>query len=460
MRAINRITPPSAARLLHIPLPLPSGEGRSEGAAYCLPPAATRRSGISLLEVLICIGVVAIGLVSIAALIPVGGLQVQRANTEERKGTLGLNAFREFQIRGMGTIPTLPYLAGLTPAQILAIQQAVQQQEPWVAADGSPFFSVDASGNWQASTNPPLAIDPLMISVAGSTVDRFPANAPSGAPTLKRLALRSVYSSPPASAAVFTAADDVVTNIPDDTSQIGTSTVDSTGNKHDFNGAFTWLVTLTPNFPPTLESGTSPPATIFMRPPQSSDQYTLSIVVFDRRILTTPVPANIDSGQEEIVQAISATPAANSVSGGEFMLADASGNASAKLSMVRPEQWLMLTRYLPQAFTYNDPVLGPQTVYYPYLEAKWYRIVAVGDITQSGSTYSRQVTLDGADWAADHTAANTASPSASYIAPANVAWGTVPVGFQNYNTYACLFDGAVGVFQKVIHLEGPSNWSQ
>ncbi len=60
------------------------------------------RTGISLMEVLISIGIMAIGMVSIASLLPVGGLQVERANIEERKAELGLNAYREFQICGMG----------------------------------------------------------------------------------------------------------------------------------------------------------------------------------------------------------------------------------------------------------------------------------------------------------------------------------------------------------------------
>lgn len=404
--------------------------------------AAIRRCGISLLEVLICIGVVAIGLVSIAALIPVGGLQVQRANTEERKGTLGLNAFREFQIRGMDKV-----------------ENWVRYNSPnWVSYNNPPL-TLTAPNYSDFQYLPPVAIDPLMVAIgqnagasAAAAVSTFPANYTSG-PLMPRLTLNSLCSiSGPTyvanrslADAVFTAADDVVTNIPDDASQFGVPgqmyadpPINSAPLKNDFNGAFTWLATLTPNLPNTVPNSSGS-----MQPPQAGDQYTLSVVVFDRRILTTPVAANLEGGQEEMVQAVSATPAAVSVGGGEFTLVDSSANAFSKLSMVRPEQWLMLTRYVPYLFSGTS---------YPWIEAKWYRIVAVSDITQSGTTYSRQVTLDGADWEPDPT---------SSIPPATVTWpASVPVGFQNYNTYACLFDGAVGVFQKVIHLEGPSNWSQ
>jgi hypothetical protein len=97
------------------------------------------------------------------------------------------------------------------------------------------------------------------------------------------------------------------------------------------------------------------------------------------------------------------------------------------------------------------------------LEAKWYRVVAAGNITQSGTTYSRQITLAGPDWEADPTAANMASPSTLYIAPndSKFMWpSSISSSSQNYNTYACLFDGAVAVYQRVIHLEGPSVWNQ
>ena len=56
-----------------------------------------RRRGISLMEVLISIGIVAVGLVSIAALIPVGGIQAQKADIEQRKAETGLERLSRIQ---------------------------------------------------------------------------------------------------------------------------------------------------------------------------------------------------------------------------------------------------------------------------------------------------------------------------------------------------------------------------
>ena len=442
--------------------------------AYRLPPTTCRR-GISLMEVLICIGVVAIGLVSIAALIPVGGVQVQRANTEERKATLGLNAFREFQIRGMGKIPALPDPAGLTPSQIAAIQN----QGPWYTASGSPFFTPDtANHRWLAYTTPPFAIDPLMVTVGGSSVDAFPANSAAGQPTLKRLSLSSANNSALASA-VFTSADDVISSIPEDSSQTGTSAMiysDAPTNtipiKRDFNGAYTWLATVTPNFPiPVSVAGSAPI-------PQPNDQYTLSIVVFDRRILTTPAPATDEQGQEEIVQAhwgqnstsfstsVIGQDSTLNVGGGEFTLSvDPSvTNATGKLGVVKPDQWLMLCRYLP-----NTDSSGSV---FPWIEAKWYRVVAVADTVSPtvapppnssiplspAMCYTRQVTLAGPDWESDPS--KTTPPG---IQPTSVTWPSSipggPNGSQNFNTFAVLLDGSVAVYQRVIHLAGNSVWN-
>ena len=48
----------------------------------------------------------AIGIVSVASLLPMGGLQAQKANVEERKSELVLNAVRDFHIRGMANPQT------------------------------------------------------------------------------------------------------------------------------------------------------------------------------------------------------------------------------------------------------------------------------------------------------------------------------------------------------------------
>ena len=59
------------------------------------------RSGISLLEVVFSIGVVMIGLVGIAALIPVARTQARKGAVAAGAANLGQSAARDFHVRGM-----------------------------------------------------------------------------------------------------------------------------------------------------------------------------------------------------------------------------------------------------------------------------------------------------------------------------------------------------------------------
>jgi hypothetical protein len=59
------------------------------------------RAGISLLEVLISIGVLAVGLMGVAALIPAAGYQAKEGARNERLANVGKRVFREMDVRGL-----------------------------------------------------------------------------------------------------------------------------------------------------------------------------------------------------------------------------------------------------------------------------------------------------------------------------------------------------------------------
>ena len=62
-----------------------------------------QRSGISLLEVLISVGVIALGIFGVASLIPVAQLSVDKGLTADRQAALGRSAIADFRIRNMGS---------------------------------------------------------------------------------------------------------------------------------------------------------------------------------------------------------------------------------------------------------------------------------------------------------------------------------------------------------------------
>ena len=56
--------------------------------------------GVTLMEVLISIFVVSIGLLGVAALIPLAGHQTEQGSRNDRKANVGRRSFREFMVRG------------------------------------------------------------------------------------------------------------------------------------------------------------------------------------------------------------------------------------------------------------------------------------------------------------------------------------------------------------------------
>ena len=59
------------------------------------------RRGITILEVLFSMGVIAIGLLGVMAIVPVALNQVGRGEVADQSARAGLNALREFETRGM-----------------------------------------------------------------------------------------------------------------------------------------------------------------------------------------------------------------------------------------------------------------------------------------------------------------------------------------------------------------------
>jgi hypothetical protein len=134
--------------------------------------------------------------------------------------------------------------------------------------------------------------------------------------------------------------------------------------------------------------------------------YTMSVVVYLNRIVTDP------AYEEPVAQVGAATPPG--VGGGEVMLTVTN---VAHFKGIFPGRWIML---------YNER--GTQF--------KWYRILAM-DQDEGSNTTERFVSLAGPDWDRDH--------------PGAIAGGQV---------YAVLPKGVVGVYEKVVDLEGHTLWQR
>jgi type II secretory pathway pseudopilin PulG len=71
-------------------------------------PAAARRAGFSLLEVLVALGLLVAGLTSVAALMPAAGIRLAEATAADRAGVLAANALAEMRNRRMITADVFP----------------------------------------------------------------------------------------------------------------------------------------------------------------------------------------------------------------------------------------------------------------------------------------------------------------------------------------------------------------
>jgi len=147
------------------------------------------RTGITLMEVLISIGILSIGLAGVLALIPAGGREAQKALIADRRASLAANAMSDAIARGI-----------LNPAN-------------WSAVPGQPYA---------------VAFDPL-----GSAV--FPVS-------VTRIDLTGVVGA--AAEEVFRAADDLAYEQPADEDLPALPRY--TGGQRITTGAFSWLATLLP----------------------------------------------------------------------------------------------------------------------------------------------------------------------------------------------------------------------
>ncbi len=413
------------------------------------PLRASAQRGISLMEVLVSIGIVAIGLVSVLSLLPVGGYQAAEANKHERKAALGLNAVQDLKNRG------------------------VFDTKNWVWYDRTSNKWKSYNTPATADFVPPIVIDPFMVGAATTAqypiIENFPANlvkyqgGTQFSPSIpnpwhwlgmKRFTLAQactpVSGAPgefipngPLAQALTISHDDTFAERPDDASLPAASpyTRDASDNPltRDFEGLYSWLITLTPT---ELE--------LEHIVPTPKRQYLMSLVIFNRRLPAAPID---DGTQEEFVYARLADRNIG-LGGGDFNLGDDSANADTKLELARAGNWLMLCRYEPTGAT---PASGEPQVWPMF---HWYRIIAASDtedgniqMPEGGSLQpmrGRAVTLSGPNW---QPATWPAIPAAQ--------WPTqIPDDFKRYDTYACLFDNIIAVYQRPIWLEGPTPWAQ
>lgn len=333
-----------------------------------------RRLGISLLEIMISIGIVGIGLIGVAALIPLAHHKAAQGVQEDRKSLFGKRAFREFRVRGMDRPGTIS-----SPAWFCNSLDGGQQQL-FNPQTGRPIRRA-------------YCLDPLLVAARDQQnrpgLFLFPAPpagknfgpwnilrltllpSPSGLSSQGFMTLTQAQE-------VFTLRDDLVLpqstdqNVP---SQLGYLSLKVGGRnvstKMLSGGTYSWLATLVPD------------------PLDLTDAYALSIVVFQGRNLLAPIPEEITA---QVVPELSMVSGlVKDVTLKQLTPPITPPDGDFGLKQLRAGDWILLGQELPAS-----PPLRPL----PVQLLKWYRVVTV-DQTDDTDEMVRHATLDGPDWNVD-----------------------------------------------------------
>jgi hypothetical protein len=257
----------------------------------------------------------------------------------------------------------------------------------------------------------PVAIDPLMIAsvgTAGST-SLFASNG--GSLVMPRITLSNMLGAA-ATQACFIQDDMGFKISTSDTTALPTGGFNANGTRRLFQSQYSWLATLVPVYGD-------------LQPSYSRNSMIMSLVVFNQRRFQTAPVQGLQTDTERAAT-VSSFGGATSVAygGGDMIL---TGTANPWSVNLNPGEWLMLGWMVNDVPQSSGGYGGPR----PYF--RWYRIVAASPPLLSGGVYTRAITVNGADINLNSMVANSAM--------------------------AFIYDGAVGVYERPVHLEGPSLWS-
>lgn len=380
----------------------------------------TRSQGVSLLEVLISIFVLAVGLLSVAALMPLANHEVEQGQRMEKVVVVGDWAISTMEAAGAfdpsrWVMPDgRPFdCVGLASGRRLIIPASGGSTTSVEAADttglvgdysssvlefrsgelrglkrfvngysggtfqltGSLPVAPSAGDTFTVSKRQAFAIDPLFI--AQHDEDNNAANFPYNNAVMPRVTLTSAAGGgTPMDLAMAdslcTSTDSLAFELPQDTSLMPEQLmIDSDGDgdrddKRMFKGEYSYLLTVAPY---TADDG---------------GMVSVSVVVFESRRLAETADATV----------LGINFVGGGYSGGEAELAQAT-------NAVKPGQWILVA------------TPGPPATF------RWYRVAAAQPVAADGKTY---LSLVGADWN-----------------PAQAAT-------------AVLFEGVVGVYERPVRL--------
>lgn len=396
----------------------------------CLRPRSLR-VGVTLTEVLISIGILAVGLLGAAAMFPVGGYFMQKGEVADRGAAIAQAAFADLVARGALDPQNWRVWHGGAYATMDQFMQTGM-------ADNRDQFGILDQIGMNSDTGFIYIIDPLgtagaLRGGAGALqLSRAPAVIPvnwaastgnrwdqfNGAWPIRRLCTDSMMlgSSLPSESlaqSLYSSSDDLAIQTDDDESlprrqrmvgadTNGDQTVD-VAYRRESRGDYSWMAMVAP---------TQSEARLALALDPSAYYFDVSVVVFYKRPISS-------IGTSEVL--VEGSIVSTGTGGGEILLdaSDLPGDGSeTAYDEFRQGQWVMVCGPHPSS-----------TPAQPLFFSQWYRVLAIDDELRGPITNTdtqRLVGLRGPDW------------------PWKKSGSRVCVG---------LFPGAVAVHSKTMRLE-------
>lgn len=348
------------------------------------------RKGITLLEALFAIFVAAIGVLSLAALLPVGSYMIRKAEESDRGAAVALSAMGEFQVRIGASLATGP--------DAVAVDPWFLSREP-----GAIKFPFDSSNYYGTTT-------PIRIDRSTPFTDVFIPSDANAMQVHRNLSDR-----------IFTSADDLVFTEPD-----GGGRPQAVGGNSS-KGDYSWLAIVTP----ALSQRTT-----------DHTMFDVSIVVFNKRAQSALNGNNLPT--ERIV---TCTFTGSGLGGGDVRFSCPKGSNKDVLKL-RPNQWIALlgARTSGGAALSLAGITGKNR---PVIQ--WYRVVATGDavVDTNLDLLVREATLAGPDWNIDQTTAAKFDFDADNddLGLADKTYDADP-STSGVQVDACIMDGCITVLER------------
>ena len=398
------------------------------------------RAGVTLIELMFACGIVLVGLLGVAALIPLAGFEIDRGLTADRMSAAGRNAVANFDIRSMRRADMYVNPDG-TP-----FDPTVQQLPLYPPNSGSLSFCIDPGYlHFHLGGPAPLPIGRsprLFPSWGPQALSLIHGNVPAAKqPRMHRVAIRNhpggTLISRVLADKLFVAQDDLAIFRPADPT-LPPVQVYGSGTQYSrrqFNGNFSWLATLVPEL--------NQPRSLY-------DQFILSIVVFDDRDARFDSGLGTNSRPEPIPERVlDIELLGGGFGGGEARL---EGPTATSVD-VRSGDWVMLAA---QAIVFPSiPVAIARLKASPPLASgkitrshfRWYRVLhSELDPRPVAGRWVRDITLEGPDWMRTEWLS------------VNLRQGDPDLRELYMPTQAIVIRDVVGVFEKTIRLENTSLW--